>query len=101
VATPDLTTSTYSYPRCRICDTTLIGKFPTSADTTNYTALVAEFGSQIAALNAKTKKYYLLTIAAPAGSQNYSNIQLTAVAANLDFTNLETYDYHGTMGTNH
>jgi chitinase len=78
-------------------------EFPAAADTRNFTALVTEFRSQLATLGAKNKKAYLLTIAAPAGSQNYSNIQLAAVAAHLDFLNLETYDYHGTWEstTNH
>ncbi|HLH03830.1 MAG TPA: glycoside hydrolase family 18 protein [Bryobacteraceae bacterium] len=78
-------------------------EFPTAADTDNYTALIAEFRSQINALRAKTNAHYLLTIAAPAGSQNYSNIQLGQVARHLDFLNLETYDYHGTWEntTNH
>lgn len=65
----------------------------------NYTALIGEFRSQLAALGVKNKARYLLTIAAPAGSQNYSNIQLAAVADKLDFLNLETYDYHGTWET--
>jgi chitinase len=78
-------------------------EFPTAADTENYTALISEFRSQLAELTTKNKTRYLLTIAAPAGSQNYSNIQLAAVAENLDFLNLETYDYHGTWenSTNH
>jgi chitinase len=74
-------------------------EFPTAADTENFTALMTEFRTQLATLGAKNKKAYLLTIAAPAGSQNYSNIQLAAVAAQLDFLNLETYDYHGTWET--
>jgi chitinase len=74
-------------------------EFPTAADTDNYTALISEFRSQLAALGAQNKASYLLTIAAPAGSQNYSNIQLAAVAEELDFLNLETYDYHGTWET--
>ena len=74
-------------------------EFPAAADTKNFTALIAEFHSQLAALGAANHREYLLTIAAPAGSQNYSNIQLSAVAAHLNFLNLETYDYHGTWET--
>jgi chitinase len=78
-------------------------EFPTNGDTENFTALVTEFRKQLATLGAKNHKSYLLSIAAPAGSQNYSNIQLAAVAAQLDFLNMETYDYHGTWEatTNH
>ncbi|HEX4809988.1 MAG TPA: glycoside hydrolase family 18 protein [Bryobacteraceae bacterium] len=77
-------------------------EFPTAADTENFTALLTEFRNQLAKAGTKNKAY-LLTIAAPAGSQNYSNIQLAAVAAQLDFLNMETYDYHGTWEatTNH
>jgi chitinase len=74
-------------------------EFPTAADKTNFTALLAEFRSQLTALGASDGHEYLLTIAAPAGSQNYSNMQLAAVAAQLNFLNLETYDYHGTWET--
>jgi chitinase len=78
-------------------------EFPAAADKENFTALLAEFRSQLNALGSQNKKYYLLSIAAPAGSQNYSNMQLSAVAAQLDFLNMETYDYHGTWEsiTNH
>lgn len=78
-------------------------EFPTASDTQNFTALLAEFRRQLSALGKQNNKAYLLTIAAPAGAQNYSNLQLAAVATQLDFLNLETYDYHGTWEstTNH
>jgi chitinase len=74
-------------------------EFPAAADKENFTALVAEFRRQLGVLGSKNNKGYLLTIAAPAGSQNYSNMELAAVAAQLDFLNVETYDYHGTWET--
>jgi chitinase len=39
----------------------------------------------------------------PAGQQNFSNIQLAAVAQQLDFYNVQGYDFHGTWesSTNH
>ena len=74
-------------------------EFPTAADKENFTALVTEFRTQLNALGANNKEPYLLTIAAPAGSQNYFNIQLAAVSEQLDFLNVETYDYHGTWAT--
>jgi GH18 family chitinase len=39
----------------------------------------------------------------PAGQQNFSLIQLAQVARQLDFFNLQGYDFHGTweMSTNH
>ena len=74
-------------------------EFPAAADKENFTALLTEFRTQLTALGTKNDKAYLLTVAAPAGSQNYSNIQLAAVGAQLDFMNVETYDYHGTWET--
>lgn len=74
-------------------------EFPAAADKANFTALVAEFRCQLDTLGAQKHKHYLLSIAAPAGSQNYSNMQLAAVARQLDFLNMETYDYHGTWET--
>ncbi len=74
-------------------------EFPAAADKQNFTALLTEFRTQLNALRKTNHKNYLLTIAAPAGSQNYSNMQLRAVAQQLDFLNMETYDYHGTWET--
>jgi len=74
-------------------------EFPTATDKRNFTALLAEFRRQLNTLGVTNHKHYLLSIAAPAGSQNYSNMQLAAVAAQLDFLNMETYDYHGTWET--
>jgi chitinase len=74
-------------------------EFPAAADKTNFTALLTEFRAQLAAVGAKNNKAYQLTIAAPAGSQNFSNIELATVGAQLDFFNVEGYDYHGTWET--
>lgn len=74
-------------------------EFPTATDKQNFTALLAEFRDQLNKLGTQNKTHYLFTIAAPAGSQNYTNMQLKAVAEQLDFLDLETYDYHGTWET--
>lgn len=68
-------------------------------DTQNFTALLAEFRSQLNAINPRL----LLTIAAPAGESRYSKIELKKIGRYLDFINLMTYDFHGTweMRTNH
>ncbi|KAJ4348304.1 Chitinase 4 [Didymosphaeria variabile] len=42
-----------------------------------------------------TKPQFVLTIAAPAGADNYNNIPLGAIAQVLDFINLMAYDYSG------
>src|ERR1700727_2117298 len=78
-------------------------EFPTAADTVNATLLLQEFRKQLDALGAANKKHYLLTMFGPAGQQNFSNLQLGEVARELDFFNLQGYDFHGTWetSTNH
>jgi chitinase len=78
-------------------------EFPTAADKQNFTLLLAEFRKQLNALGKQNGKHYLLTIFAPAGSQNYSNMDLAKVARQVDFMNVQGYDLHGTWesSTNH
>lgn len=78
-------------------------EFPTAADTVNATLLLQEFRKQLDALGKTNHKHYLLTMFGPAGQQNFSNIQLAEVARELDFFNVQGYDYHGTWetSTNH
>jgi len=70
-------------------------EFPASTDKANYTALVAEFRTQLTALEAANGVRYLLTAVGPAGSQNYSNQNLAVLSDYLDYFNIEGYDYHG------
>jgi chitinase len=74
-------------------------EFPAATDKRNFTLLLKEFRKQLDALGRANHTHYQLTIAAPAGSENYSNLELARVSAQLDFLNLETYDYHGTWET--
>ncbi|MGA7631223.1 MAG: glycoside hydrolase family 18 protein [Terriglobales bacterium] len=74
-------------------------EFPSAADKQNFTLLLKEFRSQLDALAKANNRPYLLSIFAPAGSQNYSNINLPAVARQLDFLNLQGYDLNGTWET--
>jgi chitinase len=74
-------------------------EFPTAADTANFTLLLKEFRAQLNALSQVTGTHYVLSIFAPAGSQNYSNIQLAAASKPLDFLNVQGYDFHGTWET--
>jgi len=78
-------------------------EFPTAADTQNATLLLQEFRKQLDALGKINHKQYLLTMFGPAGQQNFSNIQLAAAARQLDFFNVQGYDFHGTWetSTNH
>jgi chitinase len=74
-------------------------EFPAAADKQNFTLLLQEFRQQLDALGQTNHRHYLLTIFAPAGSQNYSNIELAKVATQLDFFNLQGYDLNGTWET--
>ena len=62
-----------------------------------------EFRRQLDALGDSCKKHYLLTMFGPAGQQNFSNIQLAPVARQLDYYDIQGYDFHGDweMATNH
>jgi chitinase len=74
-------------------------EFPTAADKTNFTALLAEFRSQLNALSRTTHKKYIMSFEGPAGSQNYVNINLRAAAQQVDFITVDGYDYAGSWDT--
>jgi chitinase len=78
-------------------------EFPASTDTENCTLLMREFRRQLNALGETNKKHYLLTMFGPAGQQNFSNIQLAEVGEQLDYYNVQGYDFHGNWetSTNH
>jgi chitinase len=78
-------------------------EFPAASDTQNATLLMQEFRKQLDALGKTNQKRYLLTMFGPAGQQNFSNIQLAEVAKQLDYYNVQGYDFHGTWetSTNH
>ena len=78
-------------------------EFPAASDTQNATLLLQEFRKQLDVLGKTNKKHYLLTMFGPAGQQNFSNIQLAEVAKQLDYYNVQGYDFHGTWesSTNH
>ena len=59
-------------------------------DTHNFTALLAEFRSQLNAV----RPGLLLTIASPAAKNKYSKIELAKVSRYVDWFNLMTYDFH-------
>ncbi len=70
-------------------------EFPAAADKANYTALLAEFRDQLNALGQDYRDRYYLTAVGSAGSQNYTNVDLAGVARQIDWYNIEGYDYHG------
>lgn len=77
-----------------------------AADRADVTALFAEFRAQLDALSATTHRHYLLTAAMPAfrtpdgGYTPSRSYDLAAVARQLDWINLMTYDMT-TIGVSH
>lgn len=67
-------------------------EFPTAADTANFTALMKEFRTQLDAIK---KGKYLLSYDAPAGEQNFTNIDIGGVDQYVSYIDLMTYDYAG------
>jgi len=74
-------------------------EYPTASDTQNFTALLAEFRTQLKALSETTGKKYVMSFDGPAGSQNYVNIDLKAAASQVDFIAAEGYNYAGSWDT--
>jgi chitinase len=74
-------------------------EFPTAADKQNFTALLNEFRAQLDALGATTGKHYILSFDGPAGSQNYTNIELAKAAKQVDFITIDGYNYAGSWDT--
>jgi chitinase len=74
-------------------------EFPTATDTQNFTALLAEFRSQLKALGKTTGKKYVMSFDGPAGSQNYVNIDLRNAAKQVDFITIDGYNYAGSWDT--
>lgn len=68
-------------------------EFPTAKQKDTYTALLVELRNQLNIEGKTNGRSYLLTIAAPAGASNYENIDLAKIHPQLDWINLETYDF--------
>jgi chitinase len=67
-------------------------EFPTQPqDRVNFVALLKEFRKQLDAAGPG----HVLSAALPAGQQNFSLIDLPGAAKQVDFVNLETFDYSG------
>ncbi|BCJ38176.1 hypothetical protein Athai_56790 [Actinocatenispora thailandica] len=69
-----------------------VGNHYSPDDTANYTALLAEFRSQLDALGGQ---HYLLTAALPGGQDKIDKVQTDKIGQYLDYGNVMTYDMHG------
>jgi chitinase len=69
-----------------------VGNHYSPDDTANYTALLAEFRSELDALGGQ---HYLLTAALPGGQDKIDKIQTDKIGQYLDYGNVMTYDMHG------
>jgi chitinase len=68
------------------------GNHYTDADKANYTALLAEFRSELNALGGSHK---YLTAAVPAGQDKIAHVETNNIGTYLDYANAMTYDMHG------
>jgi chitinase len=68
-------------------------EFPGPDDSANFTTLLQQLRGQLEAQGAADGRGYLLTIAAPAGQKNITNLQLAQIHPLLDWINLESYDF--------
>ncbi|HXW14397.1 MAG TPA: glycoside hydrolase family 18 protein [Terriglobia bacterium] len=68
-------------------------EYPTAAQKQSFTNLLVELRQQLDPTASADNRGYLLTIAAPAGESNYKNIDLAQISPQLDWINLETYDF--------
>src|SRR5213078_1695208 len=65
------------------------------ADKANYTALLAEFRSQLDAFGSSVGRRMYLTAAVPAGQDKIRQVETNNVGQYLDYANVMTYDMHG------
>jgi chitinase len=70
-----------------------------AADTANFTALLAEFRSELDAYGATIGKHYELTATLPAGQDKINLIQTDQIGQYLDYASLMAYDMHGSWET--
>jgi chitinase len=64
-------------------------------DTPDFTALMSEFHSELAAQTKTTGRHYLLTADVSANPAVAAKLELRTVARSVDWFNVMTFDYHG------
>nr|WP_202447892.1 glycosyl hydrolase family 18 protein [Streptomyces sp. SID5468] len=75
------------------------GNHYSAADTANFTALLAEFRSELDAQGATDGKHYALAAALPGGQDKVAKVQTDQIGKYLDFGDVMTYDMHGAWDT--
>ncbi|MFJ5925765.1 glycosyl hydrolase family 18 protein [Kitasatospora sp. NPDC092948] len=71
------------------------GNHYSAADKQNFTALLAEFRSQLDTYGASVGKKFLLTAALPSGQDKIQYVETDKIGAYLDYADVMTYDMHG------
>ncbi|WP_254897706.1 glycosyl hydrolase family 18 protein [Kitasatospora sp. NA04385] len=71
------------------------GNHYSAADKQNFTALLAEFRSQLDSYGASVGKKFLLTAALPSGQDKIQYIETDKIGSYLDYADIMTYDMHG------
>lgn len=71
----------------------LAGNHHTPHDKENFTALLAEFRNQLDAAGVQKGQHFLLSIAAPAGSSEYHQLELEKISQSLDRIDLMAYGF--------
>ncbi|MBP7682066.1 MAG: glycoside hydrolase family 18 protein [Deltaproteobacteria bacterium] len=79
----------------------LAGNTTRPEDEQNYTLLLAALRDELTAraIDNERAEAYLLTIAAPAGPSIIEHLESAAIAAEVDWINVMTYDFHGAFET--
>jgi chitinase len=72
-----------------------LGNHVSANDTADYTALLAEFRSELNTQGSADGKTYALTAALPSGQDKIAKIQTNQIAQYLNFGDLMSYDMHG------
>ncbi|MBF6064074.1 carbohydrate binding domain-containing protein [Nocardia terpenica] len=72
-----------------------LGNHSSPNDKANFTALAAEFRSELDAQGQADNKHYALTAALSAGQDKIRNYETDKLGQYLDFGNVMTYDMHG------
>ncbi|OIV35805.1 glycoside hydrolase [Mangrovactinospora gilvigrisea] len=82
-----------------------VGNHSSPSDKADYTALLAEFRSELDAQGQADGRTYALSAALPAGQDKIANVQTDKIGQYLTFADAMTYDMHGgwepTGPTNH